>query len=745
MNKPKPKVKITIKPLPQSTSTEDNKTLNNWKTLERAIDEIFKRNSSHLSYEELYRNAYHLVIYKNDELLFNNTKDSVSNHLAEIGIPVLNSHNEVFIECLKIAWDNYKTSINCIKDVLMYLDKQYSEQGKQTVLQSGIELFKLKILYHEKVRERFIHSMMQMIKNERNGENIDKSILKEMVEMLLLMGLGTKKVYQKDFETYFLQETESYYETESQYYISSFTVSEYLKKVDNRIKEERERINYYLDNSSSHKIESILDKELLESHKNVFFSSVTGLNLFLLEDKINDLSLLYKLMLRLKDGTSTLMSSVAKYIEEEGKATVERETQNKDKKTKEFYINFVEAIIKMKIKYDRILTECFQSNPEFNKAFSKSFESFMNLTNKTSHYIVLYLDEKLKKGGKGGNDDELVETFKQIIQIFRYLQDKDVFEKYYKTYLSKRLISNTSTSEDMERIMIGLLKMECGNNFTQKLEGMFTDMKNNAGILKDWQKFFKGKQSQFGELEFTSQVLTLNYWPFSNKNLQCNLPQYLNDVKKIFEVWYCDRHDGRKLLWHPGYGNSELRCTIGKVRRTVSCSTYQMALLLLFTDVQTTWTYKDLKNETAIPDEEMLRHLLAFCGKKKAWKILDKTGDKKTLNDDDVFTINPKWKPKLRHVVIGKLGASKEIQKDSKEAEEKIMADREIEVDACIVRVMKARKTLQHNMLMNEVIQLLVNRFVPSPSFIKQRIQSLISRDYLERSSENQEIFNYLA
>ena len=53
---PKPKFKITIKPLPtQGAGSNDNNLTKNWKTLEKAIDEIFKRNSSHLSYEELYR------------------------------------------------------------------------------------------------------------------------------------------------------------------------------------------------------------------------------------------------------------------------------------------------------------------------------------------------------------------------------------------------------------------------------------------------------------------------------------------------------------------------------------------------------------------------------------------------------------------------------------------------------------------------------------------------------------------
>ena len=45
---------------------------------------------------------------------------------------------------------------------------------------------------------------------------------------------------------------------------------------------------------------------------------------------------------------------------------------------------------------------------------------------------------------------------------------------------------------------------------------------------------------------------------------------------------------------------------------------------------------------------------------------------------------------------------------------------------ACIVRVMKARKRMTHNELVNEVTPLLAQRFNPNPLDIKKRIEGLI-------------------
>lgn len=47
---------------------------------------------------------------------------------------------------------------------------------------------------------------------------------------------------------------------------------------------------------------------------------------------------------------------------------------------------------------------------------------------------------------------------------------------------------------------------------------------------------------------------------------------------------------------------------------------------------------------------------------------------------------------------------------------------------------MKARKTLEHSVLIAECIKQLQSRFLPSPQIIKKRIESLIEREYLERS-----------
>ncbi len=70
--------------------------------------------------------------------------------------------------------------------------------------------------------------------------------------------------------------------------------------------------------------------------------------------------------------------------------------------------------------------------------------------------------------------------------LFRYLADKDVFERYYKQHLAKRLLLNKSASDDAEQNMISRLKTASGCQITHKLERMFKDITLSNSTADDF-------------------------------------------------------------------------------------------------------------------------------------------------------------------------------------------------------------------------------------------------------------------
>jgi cullin 1 len=136
-------------------------------------------------------------------------------------------------------------------------------------------------------------------------------------------------------------------------------------------------------------------------------------------------------------------------------------------------------------------------------------------------------------------------------------------------------------------------------------------------------------------------------------------------------------------------------------------------------------------------EESILKPLLhsLSCGK---YKVITKTPASSKINTTDTFVGNAKFSSNMRKIRI--LMPSLDTNTSTKKVEE----DRTIAIEAAIVRIMKARKTLQHQQLLSEVLAQL-SFFAPNPRVVKKRIEALIDREYLERSADNPGVYNYLA
>lgn len=115
--------------------------------------------------------------------------------------------------------------------------------------------------------------------------------------------------------------------------------------------------------------------------------------------------------------------------------------------------------------------------------------SFINADARCAACLVVYIDELMRSGFKGATEADVESKLDDVIVIFRYLQDKDVFENFYKSHLAKRLLNGRSLSHEAERSMLAKLKAECGCQFTTKLEGMFTDIKFSRDSMEKYFSF----------------------------------------------------------------------------------------------------------------------------------------------------------------------------------------------------------------------------------------------------------------
>ena len=730
------KSKFIIKPFQHNVQMDEEYANRTWQTLHEAIREIHRQNASGLSFEELYRNAYNMVLHKFGDKLYNGLSDTITRHLQAVAGQVADSNDERFRPELKDKWDKHKLSSIMIRDILMYMDRTYvASQKKTPVYERGLQIFRDEVCRNARIKDRLLHMLLDLVQRERTGEMIERGLLKTITSMLVELG---RDVYTRDFESPFLSASATFYQAESQEYIAQNSAADYIKKAEQRLQEEADRVAHYLDAATEAKIREVAERELIGRHmRTIAEMEHSGVVAMIEDNKLDDLKRAYELFKRVTQPTSGLTvirEIMAAHVRARGTELVSDEERNRDP------VAYVTGLLALRDKYEAVIKDAFSDDKQFKNALNKAFEHFVNINSHSPEFISLFVDEQLRKGMKTTSEEEVEGTLDKVVMLFRYLHEKDVFEKYYKQHLAKRLLGQRSVSDDAERQMITKLKTECGYQYTSKLEGMFTDMKISADTQEDFRKT-NGESSKVDGIELSVHVLTTGFWP-TQLGTKCILPPQILRCCETFKEHYLMRHNGRRLQWQANMGSADLKATFGSRRYEINVSTYLMCILLQFNDCDRK-SYADIAQATEIPSPELKRALQSLaCAK---FKILNKEPKGRDVDDGDVFEYNGDFSAKHLRFKVGTVTASKENDAEKQETRAKVDEDRKPQIDAALVRVMKSRKEMEHNSLIAEVTSQLQSRFMPHPNVIKKRIESLIEREFLERDKDNWRRYKYLA
>lgn len=706
-----------------------------WKVLEDAIHEIHNQNASGLSFEELYRNAYNMVLHKYGDRLYNGLKKTLTDQLKVVASRIEASQGLPFLKELKKRWDDHLKATQMIRDILMYMDRTFvTQQQKTSVYPLGLELWRDHVVRNAQIKERLLSILLDLVHKERTGEMIDRSLFRSITQMLVDLG---QTVYVEDFEAHFLEASADFFKKEAQEYINSSNCHDYLIKAEKRLNEEIDRVSNYLDPSTEGKITRVVETALIFNQmRSLAEMEHSGLIPMLRDDKYEDLARMYQLFRRVDGGALLIRTVMGDYVKEIGKQLVQDPEKSKEP------VDFVQNLLDERDKYDRIVTQSFSDDKTFRNALNQSFEFFISLNQRCPEFISLFIDDRLRKGLKGMTDTDMDVVLDKVMALFRYLHEKDVFEKYYKQHLAKRLLSGRPVSDDAERSLLVKLKTECGYQFTSKLESMFTDIKTSRDMMQEFNSKMVEQGTDLGGIDLQVQVLTTGSWP-TQSACKCNLPRELERCCEEFRNFYLGAHSGRRLTWQTNMGTADLRVDFGAKRHEVNVSTYQMCILLLFNDTDQL-TYKELAEATEIPSADLKRCLQSLA-LVKGKNVLRKEPLGKDILDTDVFIFNSKFQSKLYKVKVGTVTAQKEGESEKQETRHKVEEDRKPQIEAAIVRIMKARKTLDHNSIVTEVTLQLAPRFMAQSAVIKKRIESLIEREFLERDAEDRKLYRYLA
>ncbi|XP_028053255.1 cullin-3A-like [Camellia sinensis] len=460
-----------------------------WKNLEHAIHEIYNHNTSGLCMEDLYRNAYNMVLHKFGEKLYSGLVLTMTSHLKEMAKSIEAAQEGLFLEELNRKWADHNKALQIIRDMLMYMDRTFIPSTHKTPIHElGLNLWRDNIIHSSKIQPRLQDTLLELVQRERTGEVINRGLMRNIMNMFMDLG---GSVYQEDFEKPFLEVSADFYRGESQQFIECCDCGDYLKKAEKCLNEEIERVSHYLDAKSEAKVTNVVEKEMIESHMNrLVHLENSGLVNMIMDDKYEDLERMYNLFRRVSNGLSIIRDVITSYIRDTGKQLVTDPERLKNP------VDFVQRLLDVKDKHDRIISVAFSNDKTFQNALNSSFQYFINLNPQSPEFISLFVDDMLRKGLERVSEEDLEIVLDKVMMLFRCLQEKDQFEKYYRQHLAKRLQSVKTISDDAERSLIVKLKTECGYQFTSKLEGMFTDMKTSQDTM---QGFYANMGTEIGD------------------------------------------------------------------------------------------------------------------------------------------------------------------------------------------------------------------------------------------------------
>ncbi|TRY89170.1 hypothetical protein DNTS_018083, partial [Danionella cerebrum] len=534
------------------------------------------------------------------EKLYSETKVFLENHVRQLFKRVLESEEKV-LGMYHRYWEEYSKGAEYLDCLYRYLNTQFIKKNKLTEADMNygyggvdlneplMEIGELALdmwrkLMIEPLQPMLIGMLLKEINNDRCGEDPNRKVIHGVINSFVHVEQYKKKFplkfYQEIFEGTFLTKTGEYYKQEASNLLQESNCSQYMEKVLGRLKDEEVRCRKYLHPSSYAKVIHECQQRMVADHLVSLHSECQSI---IRQEKRDDMANMYTLLRAVSSGLPHMIQELQIHIHDEGlRATSNLSQENMP-------TQFVESVLEVHSKFVQLINTVLNGDQHFMSALDKALTSVVNDREPKSvcrapelvtHILALftcvsqlakYCDNLLKKSAKGMTENEVEDKLTSFITVFKYIDDKDIFQKFYARMLAKRLIHGLSLSMDSEEAMINKLKetvVELG-------------------------------------ISFQIYVLQAGAWPLTHiASSTFAISQELEKSVQMFEMFYNQHFSGRKLTWLHYLCTGEVKMNYLSKPYVAVVTTYQMAVLLAFNNSETV-SYRDLQDSTQMNEKEL--------------------------------------------------------------------------------------------------------------------------------------------
>ena len=347
-----------------------------------------------------------------------------------------------------------------------------------SIEEMGTNQFRDIMFLPQPLRSRILNGVCGLVAADREMQCNEKrrDVLRKAIKMFHALS-----VYTSSFEPEFLARSSSYFSSWSDQKAEFLDLAHYIDESVKLIEDEQERCSSLgLDSTTQETIETyLLDLLVDQEDRQNKLLETKGVSQLLKEDKEDTLRRLYSL-LDWRESTNLseqLRVPFEVYISEYGSEIIFDEAREHE---------MVPRLLAFKSKLDLIWKKCFREHEGLGHSLREAFEAFINKSKRSTmtwgtdnpkpgemiaKYVNLILEGRMKVSSgdasatKAKNnedvdmasedeDAEITKQLDQVLELFRFLHGKAVFEAFYKKALAKRLLLNRSASADAEKSML---------------------------------------------------------------------------------------------------------------------------------------------------------------------------------------------------------------------------------------------------------------------------------------------------
>ena len=480
---------IVINNRKRASAPDPNEYYNRvWEQLDAALKAIFAQEKLPYSMEELYKGVEIACRQDRAAPLYKKLCERCSSHISvNVKSSLLENagsgSNVDTLDAVVQAWSLWKKQLEDIRSIFYYLDRSYLLHSAllPSLDEMGKAEFRTHVFLAPDLKSKMLEGVCDLLRADREGsqDSTEKALFRDTIAMFHAL-----LVYSKHFEPKLLAASEQYFLTWANHAASTRDLAGYIEQCGLTMDQELTRCYQYgLDQTTMKGLEEYLE-DILIDQRQAQLTNVDDIGVILSQDRPDVLAKLFTLLQRRRLGEK-LRPAFEAYIVKQGSEIVFDEAREQE---------MVIRLLEFKRKLDSIWENSFQRHEGLGHILREAFESFINKSKRSNmtwgtdnpkpgEMIAKYVDMVLKGGTKairtsaGGqaapskvpaqedaessSEDEDVEISKQLDQVldlFRFVHGKAVFEAFYKRDLARRLLLGRSASADSEKSMLTRLK-----------------------------------------------------------------------------------------------------------------------------------------------------------------------------------------------------------------------------------------------------------------------------------------------